>query len=155
MWIVGDLDIIWTTSGQPLDNFKTLARHFLDNAAFKTDTSRAPSAERAARCPRVMSMHPCTAVRPGRHADLLNTELPTMVGSIPTDIVYDIVAPCFGHELLSGQHSSSITGRSRGASAQSEWEDFPARINDGRFRVTTEAQLRARARLVFTVHRSL
>jgi hypothetical protein len=31
-------------------------------------------------------------------------------------------------------------------------EVFSARFNDGRFRVTTEAQLRARARFVFTGH---
>ena len=36
-----------------------------------------------------------------------HTELPKMVGTIPTYIVYDNVAQCFGHEPLSGQHSSN------------------------------------------------
>ena len=33
--------------------------------------------------------------------------------------------------------------------------EIAARFNDGRLRVTTEAQLRARARFVFTGHRPL
>jgi len=43
-----------------------------------------------------------------------------MVGTIPTYLVYDNVAQCFGHEPLSGQRSSSITGRLRGAISQRE-----------------------------------
>ncbi len=42
--------------------------------------------------------------------------------------------------------------RSSRLSASRLSEVFSARFNDGRFGVTTEAQLRARARFVFTGH---
>src|SRR5271157_4717732 len=89
-------------------------------------TSLAQSACRAARFPRVNEHTPAHRRSAWATRGLAShTELPKTLGTIPTYLVYDNVAQCFGHEPLSGQRSSSITGRLRGAISQREWENLP------------------------------
>ncbi len=47
---------------------------------------------------RSMSLHPRTAVGPGRYASLFLTPKAKRLGSVPTYVVYDTVAQSFGHE---------------------------------------------------------
>src|SRR5271166_5166161 len=68
-----------------------------------SSTSRAQSACRAARFPHVNEQTPAHRRSAWATRGLAShPELPKMVGTIPTYIVYDIVTQCFGHELLSG-----------------------------------------------------
>src|SRR5271157_678169 len=68
-----------------------------------SSTSRAQSACRAARFPRVNEHTPAHRRSAWATRGLAShTELPKMVGTIPTYIVYDNFTQCFGHEPLIG-----------------------------------------------------
>ena len=78
-----------------------------------------------------MSHHPRTAVGPGRHAGLLLTPNCQGWSARSRHTQFTTISRNVSHERLSGQDSSLITGRLRGASAQREWENLLSRHWDG------------------------